>query len=73
MAAALDGDGELALVLGTERRLAAGLDLAALGKEGAQQLRILVVHVVNLIHTELAGAPPSSVSGSRPPAPRRRT
>src|SRR3989442_5672824 len=50
----LDGERELSLVLGTSPEHPPGKDLAAFGDEGRQQLHVLVVHVVDLVRTELA-------------------
>src|SRR5262245_20455269 len=60
---ALDGQGQLALVLRAGAEHAARQYLAALGHEGGDQLDVLVVDVIDLVRAELADlAPPEEVA-----------
>src|SRR6185295_5333557 len=54
VARALDGERQLALVLGAGPEHPPGKHLAALRHERRQQLHVLVVHVVDLVRAELA-------------------
>src|SRR6476660_3465277 len=53
----LDGQGELALVLGAGAEHPARQDLAPLGHEPGEELHVLVVDVVDLVRAELADLP----------------
>src|SRR5438445_3030257 len=55
----LDGERELALVLGAGAEHPPGQDLAPLGHEPREQLHVLVVDVVDLVRAELADLPPA--------------
>jgi hypothetical protein len=61
---ALDGDGEGALALRGESRLAARFDLAALGDEAAQAGDILVIDLVHAIGCEDVHAAPATRAGT---------
>src|SRR4029453_3468975 len=53
----LDGQGQLALVLGAGAEHPARQDLSPLGYEARQELDVLVVHVLDLGRAELADLP----------------
>jgi hypothetical protein len=63
----LDGDAQVALVLGANPGLAGGLHLGAVGDEAAQALHVLVVNQGYVLGAEDAVAPP----GWEPAAPPR--
>ena len=64
---ALDGDGQLTLMLGAGAGRAAGQDLAALGRVAAKLGSILEINARNLVHAEVTNlsalAGPSSIIG----------
>src|SRR5215207_2865202 len=64
VAGALEGGAQGALVLGAGARLAARLDLAAVGDVAAQAGRFLVVDQGDLVHAELADLAPGDVAAA---------
>ena len=56
-AGTLDGDAQLALVLGASAGHAAGQDLATLAGESRKTARIFIIDVRDLIHAETSNLP----------------